>query len=50
MFVDKLDPDSEKAALFDVANYERQCAADSAEVLIRDLWAKAPLGGRSQIV
>ena len=43
-FVDKLDPDSAKATLLDVAEYERQCAADSAKVLIRDLRGQGSVG------
>ena len=43
-FVDRLDPDSSKATLIDLAKYERQCAADTAEVLIRDLRAEDSVG------
>ena len=43
-FADVLDQDSAKATLLDAAKYERQCAVDSAEILLRDLRAEGVAG------
>lgn len=45
-FADNLDRDSAKATLLDVAGYERQCAAESAEVLMKDLRGEGSVGGK----